>query len=83
MTEIAGEIEPNHGAAVSHGFHRQYLAHRFVADKEPLEIIADASSPDKAVADRHVVVENGGVVDILSNAELEADMGRVKSYLGV
>jgi len=37
----------------------------------------------RMVADRHVVVENGGVVDILSNAELEADMGRVKSYLGV
>ena len=37
----------------------------------------------RMVADRHVVVENGGGVDILSNAELEADMGRVKSYLGV
>ena len=37
----------------------------------------------RMVADRHVVVENGKVVDILSNAELEADMGRVKSYLGV
>jgi len=37
----------------------------------------------RLVADRHVVVENGKVVDILTNAELEADMGRVKSYLGV
>ncbi len=37
----------------------------------------------RLVADRHVVVENGKVVDILTNAELAADMNRVKSYLGV
>jgi branched-chain amino acid transport system ATP-binding protein len=35
------------------------------------------------VADRHVVVENGKVADILTNDELAADMGRVKTYLGV
>lgn len=37
----------------------------------------------RQVADRHVVVENGRVVDILTNDELTADMGRVKTYLGV
>ncbi|RST87652.1 ABC transporter ATP-binding protein [Aquibium carbonis] len=37
----------------------------------------------RLVADRHVVVENGAVVDTLTNEELAADMGRVKSYLGV
>jgi branched-chain amino acid transport system ATP-binding protein len=37
----------------------------------------------RKLADRHVVVENGKVVDILSAAELDADIGRVKSYLGV
>jgi branched-chain amino acid transport system ATP-binding protein len=37
----------------------------------------------RKLADRHVVVENGRVVDILSAAELDADVGRVKSYLGV
>ena len=37
----------------------------------------------RMVADRHVVVENGKVVDILTNEELSADMGRVKTYLGV
>ncbi|QDZ00371.1 ABC transporter ATP-binding protein [Nitratireductor mangrovi] len=37
----------------------------------------------RLVADRHVVVENGKVVDVMTNAELAADMGRVKSYLGV
>ena len=37
----------------------------------------------RQVADRHVVVENGKVVDILSNDALAADMGRVKTYLGV
>jgi branched-chain amino acid transport system ATP-binding protein len=37
----------------------------------------------RKLADRHVVVENGRVVDILSAAELDADMGRVQSYLGV
>ena len=37
----------------------------------------------RLVADRHVIVENGRVVDIMSNADLAADMNRVKSYLGV
>jgi branched-chain amino acid transport system ATP-binding protein len=37
----------------------------------------------RKLADRHVVVENGRVVDILTAAELDADVGRVKSYLGV
>jgi branched-chain amino acid transport system ATP-binding protein len=37
----------------------------------------------RKLADRHVVVENGRVVDVLSAAELDADVGRVKSYLGV
>lgn len=37
----------------------------------------------RQVADRHVVVENGKVVDIVTNAELEADMDRLKTYLGV
>jgi branched-chain amino acid transport system ATP-binding protein len=37
----------------------------------------------RRVADRHVVVENGSVVDVLTNDELSADFGRVKSYLGV
>lgn len=37
----------------------------------------------RLVADRHVVVENGKVVDIMTNAELAGDMNRVKSYLGV
>jgi branched-chain amino acid transport system ATP-binding protein len=37
----------------------------------------------RKLADRHVVVENGNVVDILDAAELDADFGRVQSYLGV
>jgi branched-chain amino acid transport system ATP-binding protein len=37
----------------------------------------------RQVADRHVVVEHGKVADILTNDELAADMGRVKTYLGV
>lgn len=37
----------------------------------------------RRVADRHVVVENGVVVDTLDAAEIEANMGRVKNYLGV
>ncbi len=35
------------------------------------------------VADRHYVMENGRVVDMIPNAELEADMDKVHSYLGV
>ncbi len=37
----------------------------------------------RQVADRHVVVEHGQVVDVLTNAELATGMDRVKSYLGV
>lgn len=35
------------------------------------------------VADRHVVVEHGQVVDVLAADDLQANMGRVKTYLGV
>ena len=37
----------------------------------------------RRVADRHVVIENGRVADILTAAELEHDVDRVQSYLGV
>jgi branched-chain amino acid transport system ATP-binding protein len=37
----------------------------------------------RRVADRHVVVENGRVVDQLSAADLVANLDRVKHYLGV
>jgi branched-chain amino acid transport system ATP-binding protein len=35
------------------------------------------------VADRHFVVENGRVVDAISNADLAAQAARLKDYLGV
>ncbi len=35
------------------------------------------------VADRHYVMENGRVVDLIPNAELEANMGKLHDYLGV
>jgi branched-chain amino acid transport system ATP-binding protein len=35
------------------------------------------------VADRHYVMENGGVVDMIPNAQLEASMGKLHEYLGV
>jgi branched-chain amino acid transport system ATP-binding protein len=37
----------------------------------------------QTVADRHYVMENGRVVDMIANAELEANMGRLHEYLGV
>jgi branched-chain amino acid transport system ATP-binding protein len=37
----------------------------------------------QTVADRHYVMENGRVVDMVGNAELEANMGRIHEYLGV
>ncbi|MCO6188479.1 ABC transporter ATP-binding protein [Rhizobium sp. L1K21] len=37
----------------------------------------------RAVADRHVVIEHGQVVDQLTNEELAANVDRVKTYLGV
>ncbi|MDG3440800.1 ABC transporter ATP-binding protein [Nitrospirillum amazonense] len=36
-----------------------------------------------SVADRHIVMENGRVVDSLDNAELAADPGRLDRFLGV
>jgi branched-chain amino acid transport system ATP-binding protein len=35
------------------------------------------------VADRHYVMENGRVVDMIPNAELESNLARVHEYLGV
>jgi branched-chain amino acid transport system ATP-binding protein len=37
----------------------------------------------QSVADRHYIMENGRVVDMIPNAELEANMGKVHDYLGV
>ena len=37
----------------------------------------------QTVADRHYIVEHGRVVDMVAGRELEANMGRVKEYLGV
>jgi branched-chain amino acid transport system ATP-binding protein len=37
----------------------------------------------QTVADRHYVMENGRVVDMIPNAELEANMERLHDYLGV
>jgi len=35
------------------------------------------------VADRHYVVEHGRVVDMIPNADLAANMEKLKTYLGV
>jgi branched-chain amino acid transport system ATP-binding protein len=35
------------------------------------------------VADRHYVMENGRVVDMIPNAELDAKMAKLHEYLGV
>jgi branched-chain amino acid transport system ATP-binding protein len=35
------------------------------------------------VADRHYVMENGKVVDMIPNAQLDANMGKLHAYLGV
>ncbi|HXM84011.1 MAG TPA: ABC transporter ATP-binding protein [Burkholderiales bacterium] len=37
----------------------------------------------QTVADRHYIVEQGRVVDMVPNAELETNMQRVQEYLGV
>jgi len=37
----------------------------------------------QTVADRHYIVEHGRVVEMVPNAELEANMDRVHEYLGV
>src|SRR4051794_4138278 len=37
----------------------------------------------QTVADRHYVMENGRVIDMIPNAELEANMQRLHEYLGV
>jgi branched-chain amino acid transport system ATP-binding protein len=35
------------------------------------------------VADRHFVVEQGRIVDMIRNAELEGSMDKLHAYLGV
>ena len=35
------------------------------------------------VADRHYIMENGRVVDLIPNAELESSMAKLHDYLGV
>ena len=37
----------------------------------------------QTVADRHYVVEHGRVVDMFTNAALDANMGKLQDYLGV
>jgi branched-chain amino acid transport system ATP-binding protein len=37
----------------------------------------------QTVADRHYVMEHGAVVDLIPNADLGANMGKLKGYLGV
>ena len=37
----------------------------------------------QTVADRHYVMEHGRVIDMIPNAELEANMGKLHDYLGV
>jgi branched-chain amino acid transport system ATP-binding protein len=37
----------------------------------------------QTVADRHYVMENGRVVDMIQNAQLDANMDKVHEYLGV
>jgi branched-chain amino acid transport system ATP-binding protein len=37
----------------------------------------------QTVADRHYVMENGRMADMMSNAGLEANMGKLHDYLGV
>ncbi|HEX2825427.1 MAG TPA: ABC transporter ATP-binding protein [Burkholderiales bacterium] len=37
----------------------------------------------QSVADRHYVMENGRVIDMIPNAELETHMDRIHEYLGV
>jgi len=37
----------------------------------------------ETVADRHCVMENGRVVDMIANVELGANMGKIHDYLGV
>jgi len=37
----------------------------------------------QTVADRHYIMENGRMVDMIANANLEANMGRIHEYLGV
>ena len=35
------------------------------------------------IADRHYVVEHGRVIDMIGNAELERNIGKLQEYLGV
>jgi len=37
----------------------------------------------QTIADRHYVMEHGKMIDMIPNDSLEANMGKLRSYLGV
>jgi len=37
----------------------------------------------QTVADRHYIMENGRVIDMIANADLESNMESIHNYLGV
>ena len=59
------------------------LIRRLKADGYTIILVEQNLRFARSVADRHVVVELGKVVDIVPNADMEANMGRLKTYLGV
>lgn len=75
--------EPSEGLAPVIVKEIRDLVLRIKAQGFTIVLVEQNLSFAKSVADRHVVIENGKVVDSLTAAELNSDMARVKSYLGV
>jgi ABC-type branched-subunit amino acid transport system ATPase component len=61
----------------------QTIAHAEAAKGFTIVLVEQNFRFAVSVADRHYVVEQGRVVDIIRNAELEANIDKLHSYLGV
>jgi branched-chain amino acid transport system ATP-binding protein len=56
---------------------------RLKADGFTIVLVEQNLAFARSVADRHVVVEHGRVVDVVPNGDLDARMDRLRTYLGV
>ena len=75
--------EPNEGLAPVIVQQIGATIQRLKADGFTILLVEQNLKFAATVADRHYVVEHGRVVDMVPNADLDANMGKLRQYLGV
>ena len=56
---------------------------RDLADEHGKPVLVFVEDAAASVADRHYVVEQGKVIDMIPNDQLDANIGKIEAYLGV